>query len=124
MVSAGWKKWSFPVFASWLILVILGTFAFSMGEICQSDFTARGRLPVGSIYTYKNQTIDWLAGEAVSVTRANESLSSTLRSGALRCFIQPGTSSTAFNSAESPFQITINEHALNRKNLIILRLLL
>jgi hypothetical protein len=93
MVRNPGKKQSCLVIALILVLAISGIFAFSLSENLLNIESAKldGNKPFSNgIITPVDFNIDWLAGEAGTITKANKVSSSPLRSGALRVLTSVG----------------------------------
>jgi hypothetical protein len=87
MVLFSGKKWPRRILAVYLILVIMGTFIFSMAENLDFSGMNINQTVSGGFFASIEYTIDWLIEDTTIISKANGYPSSPLRNGTLRIFM-------------------------------------
>ena len=123
MLYAMGRRWPGLVIAASLFLVVTGATTLSMAEaFLFYDAAGSSRTGANGNNTLNKQIVDWLACEAVSITKARESSSSLLRSGAVRMFAPAGMVNAAVYFTVSSFLCAVNNYSSYIKNKILLKL--
>lgn len=77
------KKRFYQIVVSILVIAILGTFAFSITETADTIGLAGNKPYSNGIFSPVNHTIDWLAEDTHTVSRAGKTSSSSVQNGLL-----------------------------------------
>ena len=110
------KKRQSQIFITYLLLAVICSFSLSI------TFHFNETIPEGPNGDYSvNRAIDWLASEAVSVTKAPKPSSSPLGNGVLRIFTSGWNNATVYLS-ESYFKPALGNYVPNIRNTILLEL--
>jgi hypothetical protein len=109
------------VLAGYLVLVILGTFAFSMAETFDSSEFEIKRAVSGGFLAPTEIAVDWLAEGTAIISKAEE-YSSPLRNGTLRTSAPSGVQNTGALLVQSSLNAIKKTQHPDIKNTIILKL--
>ena len=120
-LNAG-EKWLKNVLLAYLILAIIGSFAFAAGQAFSYEKSDRDFLGSNSYFSSIVHTIDWLAEDTPAISNAYKNSNSPLRNGLLRVFTLAGITGITVFLAKSNFKININENFPVIKNLFPLKL--
>ena len=112
------KKWLYFSFSIYLILAIIVTFTFSIGN--PSYFFNAS--PSNENSDLRSYTINWTARETVAITRARNNSPSPLRNGMIRGLTPPGINRLVLCFAETPLKAAESNYIPIKKDTIILQL--
>ena len=120
-LSAG-EKWLKSVLMVYLIFAVIGSFAFSTGQAFSYEKINRDILGSSSYFSSMHHTIDWLAEDTPTISKANKHSNPALRNSLLRVFTLTGIIGTAVFLTKSNFKINKNDNFPVIKNLVPLKL--
>ena len=121
-MSLNGDKWLKSVLIVYLILAIAGSCALSTGHAFSYEKTNNDILGSGRNISSIAHTIDWLAEDTPTISKAHKYSNSPLRNGLLRVFILTGITGTAMLIALSGFTIYKNTAFLTANYLVPLKL--
>jgi len=110
------------ILLTYLILGIIGSSAISAGEACYFEYSSDDDISSGRYFSSARHTIDWLAGDVLTIRKAHGYSNSQSRNGLLRVITLAGTIATAIYLVGENLKILKNDNIPIIKNLIILRL--
>lgn len=122
MFQSADKKRLYPIVVSILVITIFGTFAFSMTEIPNTPGSAGNKPCSSGIFSPVDHTIDWLAEDTPTVSRANKTSSSAMWNWLPRLLTPVQIHSTAEHLIAFSAYTAKSGYFYNNKNTIQLKL--
>jgi len=119
--KTGKKKLKLFLFV-YLILVLIGSSAISAGEALWFESLNNDRLGSRGCFSVLSHNIDWLAGEILTLRKANCYSNSLLRNKLLRVFTFAGIISIAMYLVGAKQKIIKNDNIPTIKSLVVLNL--
>ena len=116
------KKRSKLVLLVYLILALIGSSAISAGEAFWVEHTNNDSMSSGRHFSSIDYTIDWLAGNVITIRKARGYSNSPLRNGLLRVITLAGTIAIAIYLVGANLKIIKNDNIPILKNLVLLKL--
>ena len=107
---------------AYLILAIIGSFAFSTSEFFRIDASCKDILGSKSYFSSITHAVDWLAEDTPIISKAYKTSNSPLRHGLLRYFTLTGITGIAIFPVIPNFKINKNDSFPVIKKLIPLKL--
>ena len=115
-------KWLKSVLMVYLVLAIIGSFAFSAGQTFSYVKSDKDVLSSNIYFSSINHVVDWLAEDTPIVSKAQRNSNSPLRICLLRIFTITGIISIAMLFAKSNVKINKNNNFLTVNYLVPLKL--
>ena len=106
----------------YLVLSIIGSFVFSIGQDFSYETTNKDILGSVNNISSISHTIDWLAEDTPVISKAHKFSNTTVRDGLLRLFVPAGIINIAMFSAQSNVKTYKNNNFPKIKNLVPLKL--
>ena len=119
--NAGDKRLK-SVLLVYLMLAIIGSFAFSICQDFSFETANKDTLGSGNNISSVTHAIDWLAEDTLIVSKAHKFSNSTVRNGLLRIFTLAGIITIAMIPAQSNLRKYKNNNFPEIKNLVPLKL--
>ena len=116
------EKWLKKILMVYLALAIIGSFAFSIGQTFSFERLDKNTLSSSINIFSTAHTIDWLAEDIPSISKAYKYSNSPNRNSLLRIFTLPGIISTAVFFAKSDFKKNNNDNFPKITKLVPLKL--
>ena len=110
------------VLLPYLILALIVSSAISTAEAFCIEYSRDDRMSSGGCFCSISHTIDWLAGETLTLRKDSGYSNSPLRNGLLRVFTFAGTISIALYLAGANLKIIKNDNIQIIRNLVLLKL--
>ncbi|MDR1219243.1 MAG: hypothetical protein LBK73_06480 [Treponema sp.] len=116
------KKCANCILAAHLILVIMGTFAFSVADNFDfSEFEENQTMSSG-FFTPTEYTVDWLIENTTMIGKADRHSPSPLRNGTVRTSAPPGVQNAGIFLVQSPLKTIEKTQCPNIRDTILLKL--
>ena len=106
----------------YLILAIIGSFTLSLSQAFSYEKKNRDILESGGYFSSIALTIDWLAEDTLTISKAHRNSNSLFRICLLRVFTLTGIAGIAMFLAKSNLKINKNDNITIINNLIPLKL--
>ena len=106
----------------YLILAIIGSFAFSTSQAFPLEKSDKDILGSNIYFTAIDRSVDWLAADTPSVSKSNRYSTSPLRTILLRVFTLAGIINIAMFIAKANYKTNKNNNFPLIKNLVPLKL--
>ena len=113
------RKCLFFLFFAYLAVAMVGSFTFSLNKPFNLYTDSQNS---GIYFLNPNCAIDWVAGEIITIRKANGNLSSVFRNGLIRVFLFLWASVSMFYLAKIMLQTIKIYNVTNLKNSILLKL--
>jgi len=117
-----YKKRSKLALLAYLILALIGSSAISAGEAFYLEYLNNDGMCSGRYFSSIGHTIDWHAGDALTIRKARGFSNSPLRNRLLRAFALAGTIAVAAYLVGENLKIINNNNIPIIKNLVPLKL--
>ena len=121
-MSLNGDKWHKSVLLVYLILAIMGSFAFSTDMSFSYEITSNDFLGSSCNISSISHAIDWLAEDTPIISKAHKYSNAPLRNGLFRVFTFAGIIGIAMFLTKSNFIVNKNDNFRIIKNLVPLKL--
>ena len=115
-------KWLNNILMAYLVLAIIGSFAFSTGHAFSYEKSDKDTLGSSVYFSSINHSVDCLAVDTLSISKSNRHSNSPLRNILFRVFALSGIIGMGIFLAKTNFKITKNDNFPIIKNLVPLKL--
>jgi len=116
------KKWLKLVLLAYLVLALIGSSAISAGEAFCFDYSNNDSIYSGRYFSSISHTLDWLAGDVLTIRKTNGFPNSPLRNRLIRLFTLAGTIAAVIYLVGANLQTLNKDNNPTIKNLVLLRL--
>jgi len=110
------------VLLTYLILALIGTSVISMGEAFYLEYSNNDSISSGACFYSISHTVDWMAGEALTLRKARGYSNSPLRNRLFRVFALAEITAIALYLVGENIKIIKNDNIPIIKNLVPLKL--